>query len=353
MRRDRKPVSPFPFVLRTSVLTTAVLLAVLLLAPAAIALDYQGGANQFAGGFSPYAPWGGFGGGSCTASKTPVVFLHGNGDEAKNWDAPTSTGVPSVYDEFKAAGYNDCELFGLNWLSPTERSLPQFNYHTPAKADLIADFLWDVKAYTGSSQVDVVGHSLGVTMGLYALDNGGLWSSTRRFIGIAGGMRGLVACTYVGYANPAYPTCGSQNLYNSGIFGLYPHSWWTWNPRMGNGGFRDDPSGKSTWFYTLGADVHDEVLCGTASYVAGCGDSALFDSRTNVRSQLDVGHGTTAIGLDYDLADWTIFNLLGGDADGVGHYRAKNNTGRIQVNMLTTSCTGTGCCSGYSAPCGP
>ena len=326
---------------------------VLVTAPPVQALDHQGGDHQFAGGFQPSnAPWGGFGGGPCTATKTPVVFLHGNGDEAKNYDIPSSTGVPSVYETFVAAGYNDCELFGLNWLSPSERSAPQFNYHQPSKADLIADFLWDVRAYTGAAQVDVVAHSLGVTMSLFAIEEGSLWSSTRRFVGIAGGLRGLASCWWVGYANALYPTCGSQNLFNSNIFGLYPHSWATWNPRLGNGGFRDDPAGKSTFFYTLGANIHDEVLCGTASSVSGCGNSARFDSRSNVRAQLDVGYGTTAVGLDYDLADWTIFNLLGGDADGVGHYRAKSNTGQILVNMLTTSCTGTGCCTGYADVCG-
>lgn len=72
------------------------------------ALSYQGASHQFAGGFSPSnAPDGGFGGGSCTASRVPVVFVHGNGDKARNWDYPSSTGVASVYDTFKAAGYND------------------------------------------------------------------------------------------------------------------------------------------------------------------------------------------------------------------------------------------------------
>ncbi|MCB1058224.1 MAG: lipase [Acidobacteria bacterium] len=333
--------------------TLAVTALLSLLLPASLgALTYQGGSNQFAGGFQPTAPYGGFGGGNCVATHTPVVFLHGNGDEAKNFDLPTSTGAASVYDAFRAAGYNDCELFGLNWLSSTERSLPQDNYHQPSKAQLISDFLWDVKAYTGSSQVDVVSHSLGVTMALFAIEDAGMWSSVRRFIGIAGGMRGLPSCWWVGYANAAYPTCGSQNYFNSDIFGLYPHSWSTWNPRMGDGGFRDYPAGKSTSFYTIGADIHDEVLCGTASSVSGCGTSARFDSRSNVKSQLDVGYGTTATGLDYDLADWSYFNLLGGDSDGVGHYRAKNNTGKLQINMLTTSCTGTGCCSGYGDVCG-
>lgn len=94
------------------------------------------------------------------------------------------------------------------------------------------------------------------------------------------------------------------------------------------------------------------MLCGTASTVAGCEDSARFDGYSNVYAQLDVGHGTPAAGLDFDLSDWTYYNLAGGDADGVGHFRAKNNTGTIQLNMLTTSCSGTGCCSGYGDVCG-
>jgi pimeloyl-ACP methyl ester carboxylesterase len=319
----------------------------------ALALTYTGGSSQFAGGFSPLdAPYGGFGGGSCGASKTPVVFVHGNGDEAKNWDYPSATGVASVYDSFKAAGYNDCELFGINWLSSSERAAPQYNYHHATDADRIADFILDVKAYTGKSQVDVVAHSMGVTMALHGLDRNGLWSSVRRFVAIAGGMRGLTSCYWVGYANAAYPTCGSQNVFVSSTFGFYPHSWSVYNPRLGNGGFRDRPSGKSTRFYSIRADVHDQVLCGTASTVAGCEDSALFDGYSNVYAQLDVGHGTPAAGLDFDLSDWTYYNLAGGDADGVGHFRAKNNTWKVQLNMLTTTCSGTGCCSGYGATCG-
>ncbi|MEM1177410.1 MAG: lipase [Acidobacteriota bacterium] len=345
------PKSPSPLRLLPLALSLA---AVLTLPSVAAALDVNGGANQFAGGFSPSdAPWGGFGGGACAATRTPVVFIHGNGDEAKNFDAQTSTGAASVYDTFRADGYSDCELFGVNWLSPAERAAPQLNYHRPSKADLIADFLDDVLAYTGSSQVDVVSHSLGVTLSLYAIEEDNAWGSVRRFIGIAGALRGLSSCWAVGPGNPLFPTCGSQNVFNSDIFGLHPHSWFSWNPRMGNGGFRDDPAGQSTWFYTIGADIHDEVLCGTSSSSSGCGDTALFDSRSNVRSQLDVGFGTPASNFDFDFTDWTIFNLLGGDADGVGHYRAKNETGPIQVNMLRTGCTGTACCAGYSNPCGP
>lgn len=335
--------------MRSSCFACAVLL---MLAAPAFALSYTGGSYQFAGGFNPSnAPYGGFGGGSCSAVRTPVVFVHGNGDEARNWDYPTSTGVASVYDTFRAAGYNDCELFGVNWLSSSERDAPQYNFHNATDADRLADFLRAVKSYTGKSKVDVVAHSMGVTMMMHALDLDGLWGSVRRFVAIAGGMRGLTSCWWVGSANAGAPTCGSQNVFDSRIFGFYPHSWTTYNPRMANGGFRDRPAGKSARFYSIRADVHDQVLCGSASSVAGCEDSARFDGHSNVYAQLDVGHGTSAAGLDFDLADWTYYNLAGGDADGVGHFRAKNNTGKIVLNMLTTNCSGIGCCSGYGTTC--
>lgn len=339
---------------KAATLARCAVLAVAVLAAGPLhAVDYTGPADQFAGGFHPSnAPWGGFGGGACTAARTPVIFVHGNGDEARNWDFPPSTGGRSVYEEFRAAGYNDCELFGINWLSPSERSNPQLNYHQPSKARLLRDFLRDVEAYTGASRVDVVAHSMGVTVALHGIDYGGLWGSVRRFIGISAGLRGLASCGYVGYANPFVTTCGSQNVFDSNVFGFFPHTLSSWNPRMGDGGFRDRPAGKSTLFYTLRAGFHDQVACTTASFYPTCYLTSLFDSYGNVRAQLDVGEGSTAAQLDYDFSDWSPFNLAGGDKDGVGHFRAKNNTGRIQVNMLTTSCSGTACCSGYTATCG-
>lgn len=318
----------------------------------AAALTYTDDAYQFSGGFNPRnASSGGFGGGSCAAVKTPIVFLHGNGDEAKNWDYPSSTGVPSVYDEFKAAGYNDCELFGLNWLSSSERSAPAANYHKSAKAAMVRDFIQDVKTYTGKSQVDVIAHSMGATVALHGIDYGSLWGSVRRFVSIAGALRGLSSCWWMGYSNPAATTCGSQNVFDSNIFGFYPHLTPAYNPRMGDGGFRDRPSGKTTQFYSLRAGYNDQIACSTASYHAGCGDTSKFDAYTNVKAQLNVGRGSTAAQYDYNFSDWTIYNTGGGDSDGVGHFRSKNNTGVIQRNMITGACTGTGCCSGYGFSC--
>ncbi len=327
--------------------------AVAALTPRTAALDHLGAENQFAGGFAPSnVPFGGFGGGACTASRTPIVFVHGNGDEARNWDYPAASGVPSVYEAFRDAGYNDCELFGLNWLSAADRSLPQLNFHDRDSASRVRDFILNVKTYTGKAQVDVIAHSMGVSVALHGLDFGGLWGSVRRFVAIAGGLRGLASCAWVGYANPAVTTCGSQNVFDSQVFGFFPHLLGgAWNPRTGDGGFRDRPSGKSTRFYSLRAGYRDQVLCSTLTSYVGCDQSARFDAYTNVRAQLDVGAGTPAAQLDYDFSDWTPWNAAGGDLDGVGHFRAKNNTGRVQVNLLTTECSGVACCAGYVGAC--
>jgi len=98
---------------------------------------------------------------------------------------------------------------------------------------MVRDFVLDVLAYTGRSQVDLVTHSMGVTVGFHGVEFGALWNRVRRFVAIGGGLRGLASCWYAGNANPWVPACGSQNLFDSQIFGFFPHTWTTWNPRMG------------------------------------------------------------------------------------------------------------------------
>jgi pimeloyl-ACP methyl ester carboxylesterase len=323
-----------------------------------------GTATQYAGGFSPGVGYGGFGGGACSATKTPVIFVHGNADRAISWDAPTGqvpgyTQAPrSVYDEFKARGYNDCELFGVTWLSATEQADSEAarNYHQSSKYQLLKTFIDKVKAYTGKTQVDIVSHSMGVSLSLATIRYYGIQGSVRKFVGIAGGLRGLNSCYYTGYANASAPTCGSQNVYDANIFGFFPEGlyWGTyvnndWTGTGNNLSLRDQPyynTGIS--YYTLRAGQRDQVLCSTTTGWDTCGDSARFNSYTNVKSQLNVGAGSYATQYDWDWNDGYPTNLAGGDKDGVGHFRAKNNTGVILYNMLSGTCTGTGCASGYT-----
>lgn len=322
---------------------------------------------QYAGGFAPNVGYGGFGGGDCSASRTPVVFLHGNGDLAASFDMPPgavegyATPPRSIYEELKAAGYNDCELFGVTYLSDVERQYPQYNYHEPYTYDIVKTFIDRVKAYTGKSQVDVVAHSLGSSMALAAIRYYGYQSSIRRFVNIGGGIRGLQTCLYTGYQSPYAQTCNAEAYvwpYDYYTFGLYPSSGvpyygynrWTGS---GSGSLRTLPaSWTGVRFYTITAGLHDQVHCFTTN-AGSCASGALFEARSNVIAQIDVGFGDSAYGFDWDWSDGSPYNAGGGDtSDGVGHFRSLANTGVIVKNMLTTTCT-TGCASGYAGTYGP
>lgn len=325
----------------------------------------QGTQTQYAGGFNPATGYGGFGGGTCTATKTPVIFIHGNGDNAISFDMPPgnvsgyTTPPRSVYDELKARGYNDCELFGITYLSSSEQSSSSaaYNYHQPSKYTIIKNFINAVKTYTGKTQVDIVTHSMGSSMTLAALTYNSQWSSVRKFVNIGGGIRGLYSCYYTGYANAAAPTCGSQNYYNSNIFGFFPEGWyygtWVTNNWTGSGtskSMRGAPASRTaTQFYTLSAGFKDQIGCSTASFWAGCDQSAKFNSASNVKAQINVGAGANAAQVDWSWTNGIPFNSGGGDSsNGVGHFRSKNNTGTIIQRMLLTTCTGLDCAADYT-----
>lgn len=323
----------------------------LLVASRAAALDCgdfsfpkcRGPEAQYAGGFEPRSGDGGFGGGVCKATKTPIVFVHGNGDRAINWDAPvqkigTSRYLPprSVYDEMKHRGYTDCELFGVTYLDLQEQQHPQRNYHRPEKYRIIVDFIRAVQSYTGSRQVDVVAHSLGVSMTLAALKVHGAWGDVRRFVNIAGGIRGLDACLYTGPANPLAPTCGSANLLDHDTFGFYPnHNDWT-----GSGtefSLREMPGRHpEVRFYTIYAGRNDQIHCAAMRGARDCSIGPLFTRAGNVMAQLDIGAGST-----------TRTAKQGGDSDGIGHFKARNNSGAIIHTMLNTDCRGLNCKGNY------
>jgi pimeloyl-ACP methyl ester carboxylesterase len=287
----------------------------------------------FGGGFAPRdAPDGGFGGGACVARKTPVVFLHGNADQARTWARASSDGGPSVLAAFFAAGYTRCELFGLNWLAGVDAATPQRTVHTAARAQRVRSFLDDVRRYTGKAQVDLVAHSMGVTVGLHALEGTGQAAGTRRFVAIAGGLRGLDSCLNIGPANPLWPNCGAQSLADHDLFGFYPLQ----NPRLEGSGFRSlgaAATAGSPLFSSIHAGQSDEILCPSC-------DTALFTPGPNVQAQLDVGRGSPSIavtGTD--------------DTQGVGHFRAKSDSGALLLVLLGTDCVGQACCASLSGKC--
>jgi hypothetical protein len=315
---------------------------------------------QFAGGFNPKTPDGGFGGAAhCTLTHTPIVFIHGNSDTSFSLAMPPTavSGFPappaSVYQALKNAGYQDCEIFGVNYLDAEERATPQDNFMQESKYDIINSFIDDVEAYTGAGQIDIIAHSLGVSQAIAGLDFAGSWGKIRRFVAIAGGLHGLQSCAFVGDADAAAPTCGGMNVIDNWVFGNFADS-----DLPGSNPFTAADDGPNSLpetaashpnvaFYSLNAGQHDEIMCATVTDFSICGQSPLFNDAPNVMAQLDIGAGATTREVNWNWADGLPTTVFGGDAQGIGHFLSKNDAGAIIVQMLTTGCTGIGCAATY------
>ncbi|WP_375769667.1 lipase family protein [Archangium gephyra] len=176
---------------------------------------------------------GGSYGGKASSTDTvvnqPVIFIHGNSDKAIGTGTSGQSGWNASIEYFQSQGYKPSELYATTW-GPADASLSAYQYHSKTNVMKVRKFIEAVKAYTGAAKVDIVAHSMGVTLarkavlGGYATDSleGGqyyigapLTSSVDTFVGIAGANLGLVSCYQTG---PGTPTCGSTN-------GLYPGYW--------------------------------------------------------------------------------------------------------------------------------
>jgi len=160
----------------------------------------------------------------------PVIFIHGNSDSAVGSVSPY-TGWSSSITYFKSQGYTSAELYATTW-GPASAAQASAQYHSYAHLMRIRTFIQAVKAYTGATKVDIIGHSMGVTLARKAIKGGtivdggvtynlgaNLTASVDTFVGISGANRGLTACYYSG---PTTPTCSDVNGFYPGyLIGIY------------------------------------------------------------------------------------------------------------------------------------
>lgn len=169
--------------------------------------------------------YGGKASASDTVGNQPVIFIHGNSDSALG-QSSALTGWNSSINYFLSQGYKTSELYATTW-GDANPALSAYQYHSKPNLQKIRAFIQAVKAYTGATKVDVVTHSMGVTLARKAIvggsgndaANGGsynlgspLTASVDAFVGIAGANWGLVSCYQTGGTTP---TCAATN-------GLYP-----------------------------------------------------------------------------------------------------------------------------------
>ena len=171
-------------------------------------LDLQGGS------------FGGFIDETYPLDHEPVLFIHGNSDRSIGG---VLGGWTTQRNHFLEMGFNNAELYATTY-GPAD-SLYAINYrHDAQTLKHIRDFIEAVLAYTGATKIDIVTHSLGVTLTRKAILGGSFTDANQTtiqlgdpltdrvdtFIGIAGANQGLASCI-----GSVAPTC-------SGIDGLYP-----------------------------------------------------------------------------------------------------------------------------------
>jgi pimeloyl-ACP methyl ester carboxylesterase len=132
---------------------------------------------------------------------TPVIFLHGNNDTPFPTTCNPLGKIHDMAQFFADRGYAASELWGLGYQgdqcdlaqNPTNRSGGA--HSTVANVSDLRRFVHAVLTYTGARQVDIVGHSLGVTLARTWLRTDHAFHLVRRFVAIDGPNHGIINCS--------------------------------------------------------------------------------------------------------------------------------------------------------------
>lgn len=144
----------------------------------------------------------GFGSDQGKLTRTPVIFLHGNNDTPYPTDCNSTFGhIHDFAQHFYEHGYSPAELWGLGYQGdqcdlrsdPSQRSGKA--HSTLANVPDLRRFVAAVLDYTGASQVDIVGHSLGTTLAREWMRRDDAFHLVRRLVGVDGPNHGIINCS--------------------------------------------------------------------------------------------------------------------------------------------------------------
>jgi pimeloyl-ACP methyl ester carboxylesterase len=149
--------------------------------------------------------------------RTPVIFLHGNNDTPYATACNPYGNVHDMAQYFLDHGYRASELWGLGYqgdqcdlgTSPTNRSGPA--HSTVANVPDLRAFVHAVLDYTGADHVDIVGHSLGVTLTREWLRQDRAYRLVRHLVAIDGPNHGIIDCSPSPLNYFAIPAFGGFN----------------------------------------------------------------------------------------------------------------------------------------------
>jgi pimeloyl-ACP methyl ester carboxylesterase len=129
-----------------------------------------------------------------------IVLVHGNTGSPSDWNNTVST--------LKNRGYVDSQLFKPNWGS---KLCAACNDHGSANTNPVKTSMQSAFAASCTGKIDVIGHSMGVTLAMKAINELAYSSKVNTFVSVAGAQHGLNSCGVYPW-NVWSSTCGSNGL---------------------------------------------------------------------------------------------------------------------------------------------
>jgi hypothetical protein len=134
-------------------------------------------------------------------SRTPVILVHGNNDTPFPTACNPFGNIQALAQFLANNGYATSELWGVGYQGdqcdlPADQTLRSRIAHTnAANVPDLRRFVRAVMAYTGASQVDIVAHSLGVTVAREWMREDEMQRTVRRLVAIDGPNHGIINCS--------------------------------------------------------------------------------------------------------------------------------------------------------------
>jgi pimeloyl-ACP methyl ester carboxylesterase len=143
----------------------------------------------------------GFGSDIGRVEHVPVIFLHGNNDTPFATACNPFGRIQAFAQFFLDHGYHPSELWGLGYQGD-QCDLAQDNTHrsgishtTAAAVPMLREFVKAVLDFTGAKRVDIVAHSLGVTVAREWMLQDNSYRKVRALVAIDGPNHGVIDCS--------------------------------------------------------------------------------------------------------------------------------------------------------------
>ena len=133
--------------------------------------------------------------------RTPVIFIHGNNDTPFPTACSPYGRVQAFAQYFADRGYATSELWAIGYegdlcdLAGDNTRRSSIAHTNQANVPDLRRFVRAVLAFTGAKQVDIVAHSLGVTLTREWMRQDEAGRVVRRFVAIDGPNQGIINCS--------------------------------------------------------------------------------------------------------------------------------------------------------------